>query len=576
MKLLLIDDDEVDRMVIVRALNRSSLVSEITQAPSGKKGLQLASQFTYDAILLDYRLPDMDGIDILLELRRDVFVRMPVVIISQMEDDAISEKCLESGAQDFLLKSEVTANRLARVIKQAKLRFDMESALLHSHDLLRKLSEHDPLTGLLNRRGLEVNLDIAISRSKRGSDQLALLLLDLDDFKSVNDTLGHEFGDILLKELSERLKTTIRDSDYLCRLGGDEFVILMTDFDFDNQSALLANRIVDALQVPFDLGRESLIMTASIGIAIYGKETKDASNLLRHADLAMYQAKQDGRNCSRFYSDILNTAIKQRHELKNSLQNALMKNEFEIFYQAQVDANTNEINGIEALLRWNHPSRGLLIPSEFLDIAEEFGLIVPIGLWVFKDVFKTFSTWQNKYALPEQLRVAVNLSSVQIKSENFLINLIDILNVNHFDPLKLALEITEGSLIKDTHAALQLLDSLEKMGIHFSLDDFGTGFSSLTHLKLFPVHTLKIDRSFTAMIGQNVKDEKLLMAMIAFAKSLDMTVVAEGVESKEQATFYRENHCDLLQGFYFSNPSTAKIFEDQFLKVFNKNLAYKT
>ena len=571
MKLLLIDDDEVDRMAIVRALNKSSLISEITQAKNGKRGLELASQNLFDAILLDFRLSDMDGIDVLRELRSANFISMPVIIISQMEDDEISENCLESGAQDFLLKSEVTASRLARVIKQAKLRFEMESELLRSHDLLRTLSEHDPLTGLLNRRGLEVNLDIAISRANRGSDQLALLLLDLDDFKNINDTLGHEFGDVLLKEMSERLKASIRDSDYLCRLGGDEFVILMTDFDFDNQSGLLADRIVESLQTPFQLGSESVIMTASIGVAVHDKKLNDASELMRHADLAMYQAKQDGRNCSRFYSDILNAAIKQRHSVKNDLKYALQREEFVVHYQAQVDAGTNELSGVEALLRWNHPTRGLLEPSEFLDIAEEFGLIVPIGFWVINEVCQTFNAWKEKYSLPINIRVAVNLSAAQIKSDDFLNNLIDILNVNYFDPRRLALEITESALIKDIQASNDLLSGFEKMGITFSMDDFGTGYSSLTHLKQFIVQVLKIDRTFTAKIGDNAKDEKLLIAMILFAQTLDMKVVAEGVENEEQVSFYRKNNCDMLQGFYYSKPSNSELFEEQFLINFNKN-----
>jgi diguanylate cyclase (GGDEF)-like protein len=566
LRLLLIDDDELDRMAVMRALRRSQLMVDVVQATTAAEGIALAAEQEFDAILLDYRLPDQDGIEVLRALRSDRSKGVAVLMLSRQEDEALAELCLDAGAQDFLLKDEVNTRRLLRAVRQARQRYQMEVALNDSREMLQQLSELDALTGLTNRRGFEHALVNAIARAQRGDGHLAVLLLDLDDFKMVNDSWGHDAGDALLIEVAKRLSSTIRDGDRLCRLGGDEFVVLMVDFADEKQAVLLADRLVAALQTPVSLGVTNHVVTTSIGIATLKTCADNGLDLLRFADIAMYQAKQDGRNQSRFYSAALQEAVQLRAGIKHDLQSALANNEFEIYYQAQVNAIDGSLGGMEALLRWRHPRLGLLTPATFMTVAEETGLIVGIGDWVIHTACRQLGTWQARHPMHcPKLALGINLSAVQVRHEHLFDVIKSALSLCSLDAGSLELELTESALITDASETIAMLSKIVREGISLSLDDFGTGYSSLEHLKLFPISVLKIDKGFVSAIGSDAKGERLLVAIIAFAKALEMKVVAEGVETRAQADFCTKNGCDLLQGYHFSYPVSADEFEATFL-----------
>lgn len=567
LRLLLVDDDEVDRKAVVRALKQPSLSLEILQCATASEGLRLAATEHFDAILLDYRLPDQDGIEVLHALRSGRFEGVAVIMLSRQEDPVIAENCLEAGAQDYLLKDEVNGRRLTRAVMQARQRYLMEEALRASHEELRILSERDSLTGLANRRGFEIALNGALDRAKRGQGGLAVLLLDLDDFKSINDTLGHSIGDDLLVEIARRMRLVVRNDDFLCRLGGDEFVVVARNLERDEQAALLGDRLIGAFREPIMLSSLELVVTSSIGVAVLGDSSESATDLLKHADVAMYRAKRDGGNQYRFYSEKLHEAVQHLVNMKRDLHKALERGEFKVFFQPQFSATERTLSGMEALIRWSHPRLGLLGPGDFISITEDTGLIVGIGNWVMREACRQLRDWQLR--LPKQcahLTVAVNLSAVQLMHSGLLQEVESVLIDNQMQADRLELEITENALIEDQKGAVATLSQLAARGITLSLDDFGTGYSSLQHLKLFPIKVLKIDKEFVSAIGRGVTNDRLLIAMIRFAQALELTVVAEGVETDEQATFCTKNGCNILQGYYYSKPVPAAEFEKIFLQ----------
>jgi diguanylate cyclase len=566
LSLLLIDDDELDRLAITRTLRKSAVSCDVAYAETAAAGLQMASSTKFDAILLDYRLPDENGLEVLRTLRGGAYDGVAVVMLSRYENESLAEECLEAGAQDFLLKDEVNSRHLTRVVMQARQRFQIEERLRYSLEQVRSMSEHDVLTGLMNRRGFERSLEVQLARVRRRDGRLAILLLDLDDFKSVNDTLGHDAGDQLLVEVARRLTNIARDGDLLCRLGGDEFVVMMTNFDHDEQAIVLADRINANLREPIFIGSVEQTITASIGIAVLGNTTDNAADLLKYADLAMYQAKLEGRNKSRFYSVSLQEAVQFRSLIKNDLQRALEKNELQIYYQPQIRSADGSLHGMEALLRWHHPRLGVLAPGIFLPIAEETGLIVDIGAWVLQEGCRQLAAWRARYAPGlADLRLAINLSAVQIKQDQLEHSVMSALADNALPANCLELEITESMLIEVNSSTVEMLSNISTQGVAMSLDDFGTGYSSLDHLKLFPISILKIDKSFVSAVGEGGKSERLFLAIIAFAKALNMHIVVEGVETQEQAEYCTAHQCDLLQGYFYSKPIPATEFEVTFL-----------
>jgi diguanylate cyclase (GGDEF)-like protein len=448
------------------------------------------------------------------------------------------------------------SGRMSWQLVEARRR-ESETKLEHAQRV-EYLAYHDGLTGLPNRSMFSKLLTKSISEAHRYNRQLAVAFLDLDRFKLINDTLGHEAGDQLLQEVALRLRACVRDSDTVARLGGDEFVVLLPELADSTYAAMVAQKILLQIAKEFMLIGQDFRVTASIGISTYPQDGLDEQTLTKNADIAMYQAKAEGKNNFQFYSEKLNAHSLERLALESSLRHALERNEFRLHYQAKRDIASGRITGVEALLRWEHPDLGMVGPMEFIPVAEETGLIIPIGRWVLKTACMQSVEWRNQ-GLPA-LNMAVNLTPRQFCDESLLLDVTGILQAAGMDPRSLEIEITEGLLIHDVENTLRILTGLKALGIRIAVDDFGTGYSSLAMLQRFPLDTIKIDRSFMRGIAGTPQDIGLADALIAMGKSLSLTVVAQGVETREQAEHLRLHECNELQGFYFKKPLPADEF----------------
>jgi predicted signal transduction protein with EAL and GGDEF domain/FixJ family two-component response regulator len=444
-----------------------------------------------------------------------------------------------------------------------------------AEEQIRRLAYCDSLTGIPNRQAFLEMVERELQRSKIGNRKFAVLFMDLDAFKRINDTLGHDVGDQLLRQVSERLRETIRPSDMLsrgergerasellnrqdtnlARLGGDEFTILIPDLERVEHALNVAHRVKDAMRRPFFIEGNEIFVTASIGISLFPEDGDDCTSLLKYADTAMYHAKNCGKDNAKLYSSSLTMQIMSHVKLEVGLRRALQNSELYLLYQPQLDVRSSEIVGVEALVRWRHAERGVISPTEFIPLAEETGLIMPIGEWVLRTACTQARIWQAQSGRP--VRMAVNLSAKQFKDENLSQIVLSALNDTGLDPRLLELELTEGTLMDDARATLVTLEQLRAIGVYLSIDDFGTGYSSMNYLKRFDVRALKIDRSFISGLPQDSENAAITRAIIAMAHGLKMVVVAEGVETNEQLALLEEFGCDLVQGFYLGRPSTA-------------------
>ncbi len=433
------------------------------------------------------------------------------------------------------------------------------TAVKDAQQRLKHMATHDALTGLPNRSFLTERLAHALTLARRKNHQVAVLFLDLDRFKNVNDSVGHEAGDSLLKLVATRLASCIRETDTLARLGGDEFVVLVEGFDSSSYLMTLSERILQTVSEPFRVEDNDYYLGVSIGIGIYPHDGEDGPTLLRCADSAMYYAKESGRNHYQFFTSALNARVQRRYHIEKNLRRALANQEFVLHYQPKVELKSGRIAGAEALLRWNTPDGAVVTANEFIPVAEETGLIVPIGQWVLEQACRQAVKWRNSVA--PGLRMAVNLSPRQFQEEHLVQVVKIILDRTGMPAHALELEITESLLMGDTEKLMLVFDALTELGLRFSLDDFGTGYSSLSYLQRFPIGNLKIDRSFISGIPGNRDSVALAQAIIAMAQALKMSITAEGVETKDQMDFLTEAGCQEMQGFYFSEPVSAEAFE---------------
>jgi diguanylate cyclase (GGDEF)-like protein/PAS domain S-box-containing protein len=420
------------------------------------------------------------------------------------------------------------------------------------------LAQHDFLTGLPNRLLLVERLCRAIGLAQRNNKLVGLLFIDLDYFKQVNDALGHAVGDQLLKSVSERLRACVRNTDSVCRQGGDEFVILLTEIERHADAVFMAEKILATFIAPHPIGIHELHVTLSIGISIYPDDGDAVEPLLQCADAAMYHAKALGRNNFQFYKTKMNQLAIQRAATATSLRRALKNNEFTLYYQPKIDLNSGAIIGAEALLRWRDPERGLVFPNEFIAIAEECGLIIPIGQWVLGEACRQIKAWLNLglNAVP----VAINISTVELKHTHFLASITSALESTGAPSNYLEMELTESILLHDPELAIKVLSSLKKKGIHLAIDDFGTGYSSLSYLKRLPIDTLKIDQSFVRDITRDTDSATIVNAVIGLGHNLNQRVIAEGIETLEQLALLRTQNCHEGQGFHFSEALPANEF----------------
>ena len=423
---------------------------------------------------------------------------------------------------------------------------------------LSHLAQHDFLTGLPNRMLLTERLSRSIGMARRHGKQVALLFLDLDFFKNINDSLGHATGDKLLQSVAERLSSNVRATDTVCRQGGDEFVILLSEIEKTADASIIADKLIQAFAAPHSICGNEIHITLSIGISIYPDDGINLDAIIQHADTAMYYSKAGGRNNYQFFRSEMNTRAVRRLQLENSIRRAIDQSELFLNYQPQVDLATGVITGVEALIRWQDPELGLVGPGQFVPVAEECGLIVPIGRWVLREACRQVKAWLDSglSAVP----VSVNISAVEFRHKDFLGGLAQILRETGLDPHYLELELTESILMHDIEASVSVLSTLEAMGLKLAIDDFGTGYSSLSYLKSFPISTLKIDQSFVRDIATDFNNATIISAVIGMCRTLNYRVIAEGVETSEQFSFLRSKQCPEGQGFLLSRPLTAEEF----------------
>ena len=439
---------------------------------------------------------------------------------------------------------------------------------VEAEEIIRFQAYHDMLTRLPNRTLLKDRLNQAITHAKRNKKKLAVMFLDLDRFKVVNDTLGHMVGDQLLQAVSIRLKKCLREGDTLARIGGDEFTLLLPEIHNKKDSELIAQKIIKKLKKPFNIDGHEFYISTSIGIAQYPEDGINMDTLIKHADIAMYHVKGNGKDGFQFYADNMNEMYDNHMSLENDMRRALDNNQFRIHYQPQVNIETDEIFAMEALIRWEHPQRGIISPCEFISLAEETGLILPIGEWVLNNACAELKRWRE--AGLTTVRIAINLSSSQLAQHDIVDTILSVLMVNSIPGDMLEIEITENVLMKDIENVVSKLKKLSSFGIKIAIDDFGTGYSSLSYLKKLPIDTLKIDRSFVRDMQNSEEDSSIIQAIIAMAKGLNLNIISEGVETEAQLQQLKEWRCKNMQGFLFSKPIADEAAIDLLRDSFSK------
>jgi diguanylate cyclase (GGDEF)-like protein len=458
------------------------------------------------------------------------------------------------GASDdhILMLQQANAHLVTASIEAHKLTEQVQDV----KDNLEHLVHHDVLTDLPNRTLLQDRLGQAIELARRQGRRLAVMSMDLDQFKHINDSLGHAVGDQLLQSVARRLVGSVRQSDTVSRQGGDEFVLLLPYIERAEDAMLSAQKVLAALAPPHHIDGHELHISASIGISIYPEDGQDAETLIKNADSAMYHAKENGRDNYKFFEQSMNVRAVERQFIEASLRHALERQEFVLHYQPKINLLSGAIVGVEALIRWQHPQRGWVLPAQFVPIAEDCGLILPIGRWVLREACRQARAWQDAGLPP--ITIAANTSALEFRARDFLENVRMTLEESRLEPRYLELELTESVLMRDAEATGSLLRALAGLGIKLAVDDFGTGYSSLSYLRQFPIDTLKIDQSFVSRMSHNPDDAAIVSAVISMAKALRLHVIAEGVETAEQLAFLLAQHCDEGQGYFFGRPMAAE------------------
>jgi diguanylate cyclase (GGDEF)-like protein/PAS domain S-box-containing protein len=680
--LLLVEDNPGDARLLREMLSEAGAYkTEVTQAESMKEAEEHLAEQLFDIVLLDLGLPDSQGLEAVRRARAAA-PRVPLVVLTGLDDETVATRALQDGAQDYLIKGQIEMRGLLRALRYAIERKTMEDALfvikeraqvtlkcigdavvctdisgnitflnlcaekmtgweseeatgrpvaevfqildatsrettpnpmeaavgldqtvhlpsncilirrdgvetpiedsvapIHDREgkatgavivfrdvstaramaeQLTHTAQHDFLTGLPNRMLLNDRVNQAIVLAPRHTKKVAVLFLDLDGFKHINDSLGHPIGDKLLQSISKRLVACVRNSDTVSRQGGDEFVVLLSEVEQSEDAARSAARILQAVAEAHTIDQHDLHVTASIGASVFPDDGLDAETLIKNADTAMYQAKENGRQSYQFFKPAMNVRAVERQSIEENLRRALERREFSLHYQPKINLKTGEITGAEALIRWTHPTRGNVSPAQFIPVAEDCGLILPIGRWVLQEACKQAQAWV-RAGLP-LATMAVNISSMEFRDDGFLEGVFATLKDTGLDPKSLELELTESVLMKRAESAATVLKTLRDSGVQVAVDDFGTGYSSLSYLRKFPIDALKIDQSFVRQITTVPEDTTIVHAMISMGRSLNLRVVAEGVETRQELEFLQHHQCDEAQGYYFSRPVLPQQF----------------
>lgn len=547
-QVLVVDDDRSTRNALRNTLQRDGF--RVEEAADGAQALVMLKRMQPDVILMDAVMPVMDGFTACARVQELPNSRaIPVLMITALEDNTSIERAFAAGASDYIPKPihfAVLSQRVRRIIEanQAEKR-------------IRHMAYNDMLTGLPNRALFIDQLGRHIEQARMAGESVAVLFLDLDRFKNVNDTLGHDVGDRLLVAAAQRIRRSVRNADCVARLGGDEFTVVLAEIVGPNAAMSAAQNICRALAAPFQIDGHDIFVTASVGISVYPHDGTDVGSLLKHADTAMYRAKKTNSGFQ-FFEPSMEQSISEHVRMEGDLRRAMDRGELDLYFQPQSRVASNRIIGAEALIRWRHPQRGMVSPAEFIPLAEETGLIISIGEWVLRRACQQMKVWLDEGL--DLARIAVNLSVKQLLQKNFAATVEQVLDEVGLPPSALELEITESTLMEHAQDTLQALQRLRSLGVRLSIDDFGTGYSSLSYLKRFEVDIIKIDRSFVRDVPHDPDDASIATGIIALAHSLRLEVVAEGVENEAQLRFLKERNCDLLQGYLLSPPLPADQF----------------
>lgn len=571
-EILIADDEEAMRRLMREALVKTGF--SVVEAKNGEEALAKFRHNRPDAVFLDARLSDTGGLNVCRSIRRmPGGEHVPILMLAQSGEEDLIPRAFEEGATDFIsgpLDGAVLGYRaryllrtaqVSRELRQRLKRLETEAGAGEDGARLNYLAYHDALTGLPNRLLFQDRFQHAVAKARRSGRKVAVLFLDLDQFKRINDSLGHDIGDQLLRKVAERIRGSAREEDTLARFGGDEFVLLLEDVPQADTAGIVANKVLSALAQTFEVGGLQLYATASIGIGIYPDNGESMEELLRCADIAMYRAKELGRNTLQFYTPDLNARARDTLYLESGLRQALTKEELELYYQPQFDLTSGRMIGAEALLRWNHPERGLLLPAAFLPLAEETGLIFAISDWILQTVCAQNKAWQAG-GFPH-LVVAVNITPRMFTQRELPRMVERALISSGLEARFLELEVTESMILHNVAAATQTLEELSRLGVNLAIDDFGSGYSSASSLRRLPIGKLKIDRLFVKDLVGNPKDASTAASVIALAQSMNLGVIAEGVETEEQLRFLKSKGCSQGQGFLFSRP----LAEAQFTRL---------
>jgi diguanylate cyclase len=551
LRVLVVDDDE-DDFILTGSVLREAFGDrlQLDWERDWERALHTILRTQHDVYLIDYRLGARDGL-YLLKNAVAGGMRGPVIMLTGHDSRDTDLVAMEEGASDYLVKAELTPALVERSIRYAINHYRIEEQLRH-------LALYDPLTGVANRALFMDRLAENLALRRREENHLALLLMDLDHFKDVNDRLGHPAGDSLLRQVANRLMYSVRDTDTVARLGGDEFAVIAAGLDDPGDAAKLADKLMETMEASINVEGEHLRIRLSMGIALAPGDGDDPDQLFKRADVALYQAKGDGRGIYRFYDPAVHASLRGRREMHLALSGAIERGELSVEYQPKIQCSTGLVVGAEALLRWKHPVQGLIPPAEFIPIAERSGLIVPIGAWVIRTVCEQVALWASQ-GMPH-IPVAVNVSMAQLIDFRFVDIIGESLKNSAIPASCLELEVTESLMMEEPDLIKNTLGRLRDMGVCIAIDDFGTGYSCLAYLSDLPVDKLKIDQSLVAALSDGRHGEQVASAIIALGKNLRLDVIAEGVETPPQFQYLKENHCDDVQGFYFSPPVTADAF----------------
>lgn len=546
-RILFVDREQGEYLLIAEILSHISPVEyELVWCNQLNNALPQILSEEFDVVLLDYYWGEATARDLLNAARVQV-CHTPIVVMTDEMETEVDREAIQSGAADYLIKGQIDHLLLERCLRYAIERKKTEQRL-------SRLAHYDPLTDIPNRILFRDRLEHAINLAERDGNSFTLMFIDLNGFKQVNDNFGHDAGDMIIRICAERLNACLRRSDSVARIGGDEFTLLLQNIGSHTDVAHIAEKVIAAIAQPADINGNLVVVGCSIGIAIYPQAGRDADTLLKHADMAMYRAKQEEGSSFRFFTEVMNQDVRRQLRLESDLRVALRKQQFELHYMPRIDVATGKVVALEALLRWNKPGEGILNASEFIAIAEETGVINAIGYWAIRQACYDLKLLQPIWG--DHLMMAINLSVRQFKDENLVREVARIFADNDIQPGDIEFELTETAFSDNIELVSLCMRPLSFFGINFLLDSFGSGNSSFLHLQRLPVTSVKIDASFIAELNRSLTDKRLVAAMITLAHNLGKWVVVEGVETREQSEWLQSMGCDLMQGFFFSPPQT--------------------